>query len=205
MRGCFITLEGIEGVGKSTNLEYVSNLVREAGHDVVMTREPGGTELAERIRDLVLMHSEERVPPAAELLLMFAARAVHLENKILPALADGQWVICDRFTDASYAYQGGGRGADKRFIARLEQDVQGDLRPDLTLLLDADPAIGMKRARERGKVDRFETERNNFFSNVREVYLERARSDPDRIKVIDAAASLDEVRKAIRDEMKSVL
>jgi dTMP kinase len=205
MRGCFITLEGIEGVGKSTNLEYVSNLVREAGHDVVMTREPGGTELAERIRDLVLMHSEERVPPAAELLLMFAARAVHLENKILPALADGQWVICDRFTDASYAYQGGGRGADKRFIARLEQDVQGDLRPDLTLLLDADPAIGMKRARERGEVDRFETERNNFFSNVRELYLERARSDPDRIKVIDAAASLDEVRKAIRDEMKSVL
>jgi dTMP kinase len=136
---------------------------------------------------------------------MFAARAVHLENKILPALADGQWVICDRFTDASYAYQGGGRGADKRFIARLEQDVQGDLRPDLTLLLDADPAIGMKRARERGEVDRFETERNNFFSNVRELYLERARSDPDRIKVIDAAASLDEVRKAIRDEMKSVL
>jgi len=205
MQGCFITLEGIEGVGKSTNLEYVSSLVREAGHDVVITREPGGTELAERIRDLVLMHSEERVPPVTELLLMFAARAVHLENKILPSLANGHWVICDRFTDATYAYQGGGRGADKGFIARLEQDVQGDLRPDLTLLLDADPDIGMKRARERGEADRFETERNNFFINVREAYLDRARSEPDRIKVIDAAASLDEVQKAIREEMKCIL
>jgi dTMP kinase len=205
MQGRFITLEGIEGVGKSTNLDYVSHLLRDAGYDVVITREPGGTELAEQIRELVLMHSEERVPPAAELLLMFAARAVHLENKILPALAEGRWVVCDRFTDATYAYQGGGRGADKTFIARLEQDIQGDLRPDLTLLLDADPAVGLKRARERGEADRFETERNDFFVKVREAYLERARAEPHRIKVIDAAASLDDVQDAIREEMKCIL
>jgi dTMP kinase len=205
MQGRFITLEGIEGVGKSTNLHYLSHLVSDAGHDVVITREPGGTELAEQIRELVLMHSDERMPPAAELLLMFAARAVHLENKILPALAEGQWVICDRFTDATYAYQGGGRGADKALIERLEQDIQGDLRPDLTLLLDANPVVGMKRARERGEADRFETERNDFFVKVREAYLERARAEPHRIKVIDAAASLGDVQDNIREEMKCIL
>jgi dTMP kinase len=205
MQGCFVTLEGIEGVGKSTNIEFVCKLVRDAGHDVIMTREPGGTELAERIRELVLMHSDECVPPVAELLLMFAARAVHLENKIIPALAKGQWVICDRFTDASYAYQGGGRGADRSFIKRLEHDVQGELRPDLTLLLDADPEIGMKRARQRGDADRFETERINFFVAVRDAYLERAQSEPDRIKVIDASASLENVQNAIRKELRDIL
>jgi len=205
MRGSFVTLEGIEGVGKSTNLDYVCELVRDAGHDVIKTREPGGTELAERIRELVLMHSEECVPPIAELLLMFAARAVHLENKIIPALENGQWVVCDRFTDASYAYQGGGRGADRSFIKRLEQDVQGDLRPDMTLLLDADPGIGMKRALQRSEADRFETERNKFFVAVRNAYLERARSEPERIRVIDASTSLAEVQNAIREELRVIL
>jgi len=204
-QGRFITLEGIEGVGKSTNLEYVSALVQEAGHNVIVTREPGGTDLAEKIRDLVLMHSDEAMPPTAELLLMFAARAVHLSNKILPALNSGSWVVCDRFTDATYAYQGGGRGSNMELIAVLEQAVQGALRPELTLLLDADPETGMKRARQRGEADRFETERNRFFASVREAYLERARAEPQRIRVIDATNTLEQVQAAIKDQMRPFL
>jgi dTMP kinase len=197
MKGRFITLEGGEGVGKSTNLDFVADTLRDAGHDVEVTREPGGTPLAERVRSLVVDHAGEPMPADAELLLMFAARSIHIENRIRPALARGTWVVCDRFTDATYAYQGGGRGADRAWIAELERRVQGPLRPDLTLLLDADPEIGLARAGARGAADRFETERLAFFQAVRAAYLERARAEPQRFRVIDASRSLDEVQAAI--------
>ena len=197
VRGCFVTIEGIEGVGKSTNLGVVAELLRDAGCDVVVTREPGGTPLAERIRGLLLDSERGRVPGMAELLLMFAARSSHLESLIKPALARGSWVLCDRFTDASYAYQGGGRGLDTGWIAALEKQVQGELRPDLTLLLDADPEVTRSRREARGVTDRFEAEDAAFFQRVRENYLERAAAEPGRIRLVDAAQPLDEVRKTL--------
>ena len=197
MKGRFITLEGGEGVGKSTNLAFVATLLREAGRTVDVTREPGGTPLAERVRALVVDHADEPMPPAAELLLMFAARSIHLENRIRPALARGAWVVCDRFTDATYAYQGGGRGADPAWIADLERRVQRGLRPDLTLLLDADPGVGLARAEARGAADRFEAERLAFFRDVRALYLARARAEPERFRVIDADRPLGEVQADI--------
>ncbi len=205
MNGKFITLEGIEGVGKSTNLRFVAALLQERGHDVVVTREPGGTPLAERVREILLDHADEAVPPLAELLLMFAGRAIHLENQIRPALKRGCWVVCDRFTDASYAYQGGGRGQSAERIAELEQWVQRDFRPDLTLLLDADPAVGLGRVGRRGESDRFEIERRDFFSRVRETYLARARAEPARMRVIDASLSLEAVQDKIRIEINKIL
>jgi len=205
LSGRFITLEGIEGVGKSTNLEFVADVLRASGREVVVTREPGGTPLAERVRGLLLEHSDEPVPALAELMLMFAARAIHLENHILPALARGNWVVCDRFTDATYAYQGGGRGQAEQRIARLENWVQGDFRPHLTLLLDADPGIGLARASRRGESDRFEIERQEFFARVRAVYLARARSEPQRIRIIDAEQSLSVVQTQITDEINKIL
>ena len=204
MTGRFITLEGIEGVGKSTNLDFVARLLRDRGHEVVVTREPGGTPLAERIREVLLDHADEPVPPLAELLLMFAGRAIHLENRIRPALEQGRWVVCDRFTDATYAYQGGGRGQSARRIGELESWVQGRFRPDLTLLLDADPKVGLARAGRRGESDRFEIERREFFARVREAYLARARSEPGRIRVIDAAQPLESVQAQIRLEITSL-
>ncbi len=197
VRGCFVTIEGIEGVGKSTNLGVVAELLRDAGCDVVVTREPGGTPLAERIRGLLLDSERGSVPGMAELLLMFAARSSHLESLIKPALARGSWVLCDRFTDASYAYQGGGRGLDTAWIAALEKQVQGELRPDLTLLLDADPEVTRSRREARGVTDRFEAEDAAFFQRVRENYLERAAAEPGRIRLVDAAQPLDEVRKTL--------
>lgn len=205
MSGRFITLEGIEGVGKSTNLAFLAGLLEASGHTVRVTREPGGTALAERVRELVLDHADEPMPGLAELLLMFAGRAIHLRNLIEPALARGEWVVCDRFTDATYAYQGGGRGQDTERIASLEQWVQGDLRPDLTVLLDADPAVGLERAGRRGGPDRFETERLEFFGRVRQSYLERARAEPDRIRVIDAGVPLEQVQSKIRLHIKNYL
>ncbi|MGB5542223.1 MAG: dTMP kinase [Gammaproteobacteria bacterium] len=205
MSGRFITLEGIEGVGKSTNLEFVAQLLRAGGREVVITREPGGTPLAERVRALLLDHAEEPVPPLAELMLMFAARAIHLENHILPALASGKWVVCDRFTDATYAYQGGGRGQVEERIAALENWVQGDFRPHLTLLLDADPGIGLARASRRGESDRFEVEREEFFARVRAVYLDRARNDPARVRVIDAGQPLGVVQENITKQINKIL
>ncbi|MGB5589895.1 MAG: dTMP kinase [Gammaproteobacteria bacterium] len=205
MSGRFITLEGIEGVGKSTNLEFVAQLLRAGGREVVITREPGGTPLAERVRALLLDHAEEPVPPLAELMLMFAARAIHLENHILPALASGKWVVCDRFTDATYAYQGGGRGQVEERIAALENWVQGDFRPHLTLLLDADPGIGLARASRRGESDRFEVEREEFFARVRAVYLDRARNDPARVRVIDAGQPLGVVQEHITKQINKIL
>ncbi len=194
----FITLEGGEGVGKTTNMDFIAGLLAEKGIAVVKTREPGGTRLAEKIRQLLLDNQDEAVEPNAELLLMFAARAQHLEHVIKPALARGDWVLCDRFTDATYAYQGGGRGMSMATIAWLEQLVQGDLRPDLTLLLDAPVQTGMMRARQRSAPDRFEQEKQVFFEKVRQSYLMLAERHRQRFVVIDASQPLVEVQQAIK-------
>ncbi|MBK1719473.1 dTMP kinase [Thiocystis violacea] len=199
--GRFITLEGIEGAGKSSQVEPLASCLREQGLEVVTTREPGGSPIAERLRTLLLDPDNAGMSETAELLLMFAARAEHLEKKICPALAAGRWVICDRFTDATYAYQGGGRGVDPARIAVLEDLVQGGLRPDLTLVFDLPPALGLERARSRaGRTDRFESETQRFFEAVRAVYLERARARPQRYRLLDATAPMDEVTRRIRDE-----
>ncbi len=193
----FLTLEGIEGVGKSTQLARLAAALAARGIDAEVTREPGGTPLAEKIRGMLLDHGEESLPPAAELLLMFAARALHLGNRIEPALAAGRWVLCDRFTDATYAYQGGGRRLDVGAIGALENLVQGSRRPDLTLLLDMPVADALLRARRRGGADRFESERAEFFERVRRVYLARAAAEPWRFAVIDAGGTPDEVAGAL--------
>ncbi len=197
-RGKFITIEGGEGVGKSTNIAYVKSLLEEQGIDCIVTREPGGTPLAEEIRDVLLKNREERVVSETELLLMFAARAQHLYQLILPAINEGKWVISDRFTDATYAYQSGGRGVSADKVALLEKFVQKDFKPNITLLLDAPVEVGMTRARERGKLDRFEEERSAFFNKVRKNYLERAKAEPERFKIIDATQSLEQVQNNIR-------
>jgi len=204
-RGKFITLEGIEGVGKSTQLEHVADLIRAAGNSVICTREPGGTPLAEDIRDLLLTPSDEQVPPSGELLLMFAARAVHLENLIRPALERGDWVVCDRFTDATYAYQGFGRGMARAEIGMLERLVQGELRPDLTILLDTPVEVGLARARKRGEPDRFESEKAEFFDRVRCGYLEIAAAEPDRVRVVDAAVPIAEVNLVVATLLEKIL
>jgi dTMP kinase len=204
--GRFLTIEGIEGVGKSTQVARLSAALADRNIAHVVTREPGGTALAEKIRDLVLSPREETLPPAAELLLMFAARAVHIANHIEPALSAGRWVVCDRFTDATFAYQGAGRGMSQADIRYLETLVQGARRPDLTLLLDVPVGIGLERSRRRdaGRTrDRFERERADFFERVRGGYLERARAEPDRMIVIDAAASMDEVTARIMQVLES--
>lgn len=196
-RGHFITLEGIEGVGKTTNLQFVADYLRDRGTDVVVTREPGGVPLAERIRQVLLDAGEGPVPATTEVLLMFAARAAHLEQKIRPALESGCWVICDRFTDATYAYQGGGRGLSPRVIAVLENLVQGDFRPDLTILLDAAWEATRARRATRGISDRFEREDGAFFQRVRAGYLQCAASEPRRIRVVDAALPLQQVQARV--------
>lgn len=193
----FITLEGPEGAGKSTNREYLAQRLREQGVTVCLTREPGGTPLAERIRELLLSPSEEPMAADTELLLVFAARAQHLQQVIKPALARGEWVLCDRFTDATYAYQGGGRGLSSARIAELERFVQGDLRPDLTLVFDLPVDVGLARAAARGRLDRFEQEQQGFFESVRTTYLRRASAAPERYRILDAAQSLEDVQAAI--------
>lgn len=193
-RGKFITLEGGEGVGKTTSLEHVCERLREWNLDVVSTREPGGTPVGERLRDILLERGEVTVPDDCELLLIFAARAAHLSEVIRPCLARGSWVVCDRFTDATYAYQGGGRGIPESRIAPLEQWVHGDLEPDLTLLFDAAPETGLARARSRGDADRFETEARGFYERVRATYLDRARKHPQRFRVIPAESDIPTVR-----------
>ena len=198
--GRFLTIEGIEGVGKTTQVARLSAALESRGIAHVVTREPGGTPLAERIREIVLNAREEALPPVAELLLMFAARSVHLTNHVEPNLRAGRWVICDRFTDATYAYQGGGRRLSMDAIRQLETMVQGARRPDLTLLLDAPVEHALRRARQRNPdaaADRFESERAEFFERVREVYLARARSEPQRIAAIDASQSADLVAARI--------
>lgn len=204
-RGKFITLEGGEGVGKSTNLRFITDWLKEQGIKFVQTREPGGTPLAEELRELLLSNREEAVDPTAELLMVFAARAQHLARVIQPALDRGEWVICDRFTDATYAYQGGGRELDRGLIAQLEQTVQGDLRPDRVLLLDLDPEIGLARAASTGAADRFESEQRHFFERVRAAYLQRADADPARYAIIDASKSIDQVQQQLASELTELL
>jgi dTMP kinase len=204
-RGKFITLEGGEGVGKTTNLNFIKVHLQRQNLHITVTREPGGTQLAEKIRQLVLDADSEAIAESSELLLMFAARAQHIKHVIEPALAQGHWVLCDRFTDATYAYQGGGRGVSLATISWLEQLVQGDLRPDLTLLLDAPIEIGMERAQKRGAFDRFEAEKQSFFNKVREMYLSRAAEQPNRIKIISANQSLADVQKDIIEVLQTVI
>lgn len=200
-KGMFITLEGGEGAGKSTQMAFVQQRLQQhlhkTGKILHVTREPGGTGLSEKIRDLLLDHRQTAMDSDTELLLMFAARAQHLAQLIRPALDSGEWVLCDRFTDATYAYQGGGRGIDMARIAVLEDWVQGELRPDLTLLLDLPIEVGMARAGERGELDRFEREQQAFFERVRQTYRDRAANEPDRYRIIDASQDIEQVQRDI--------
>ena len=205
LRGKFLTVEGTEGVGKSTNLAFIHTWLQSQGVDVVVTREPGGTPLAEQIRELLLAKRDESVDETAELLLVFAARAQHIAQVIKPALARGAWVLSDRFTDATYAYQGGGRGLSTQTILQLENLVQGDLRPDLTLILDIDVELGLNRARQRGELDRFESETIGFFERVRSAYRERAEQSPERYSLVNAGQDLASVQADISAILKATL
>lgn len=204
-QGCFITVEGTEGVGKTTNIAWIRQCLQSHGIEPVLTREPGGTELAEQIRELLLSPRAETMAEMTELLLVFAARAQHLAQKIEPALQRGQWVLCDRFTDATYAYQGGGRCLSKQTISSLEELVQGRRRPDLVLVLDIEPELGLQRAQQRSEPDRFEQETLAFFRRVRAAYLERAQQHPDKYLLIDASRSLPEVQQQIQQGLESFL
>lgn len=204
-RGLFITFEGTEGVGKSTQLRTAADTLEALGVDCVVTREPGGTPMAEAIRELLLTPRDEPVNDITELLLMFAARAQHLHTRILPELNAGRWVLCDRFTDATFAYQGGGRGVPEERIALLEQLVQGELRPDRIVLLDAPVETGMTRARHRGELDRFEQEAVDFFQRIRATYLRRAHADPARYQIVDAARDLEVVTAEVAEHIKALV
>lgn len=205
MQGKFITVEGSEGVGKSSNLAFIETYLTNVGINVLRTREPGGTPLGEAVRELLLDARQSAMCDDTELLLMFAARAQHLAEVIRPAIAAGQWVLCDRFTDATYAYQGGGRGVPMERIGILEDWVQGELRPDYTLLLDMPVAAGLERAGARSEPDRFEQEQQAFFERVRETYLSRAKAEPNRFHIIDASPSLDKVQAQITSILKLIL
>ncbi|MEL0169561.1 MAG: dTMP kinase [Pseudomonadaceae bacterium] len=205
MSGVFVTLEGPEGAGKSTNLAYIAEALKAEGCEPLLTREPGGTPIAERVRGILLEHHEEPMDPDAELLLVFAARAQHLSQVIRPALAQGRVVISDRFTDATYAYQGGGRGIDAARIAALESWTQGELRPDLTLVLDVPVDVGMARARARSALDRFESEQRAFFDGVRSTYLQRAAENPERYRVVDASGELEQVQRDLQPVIELIL
>ncbi len=204
-RGLFITFEGTEGVGKSTQLRTAADTLEALGIDCVVTREPGGTPMAEAIRELLLTPRDEPVNDITELLLMFAARAQHLHTRILPELNAGRWVLCDRFTDATFAYQGGGRGVPEERIALLEQLVQGEVRPDRIVLLDAPVETGMTRARHRGELDRFEQEAVDFFQRIRATYLRRAHGDPVRYQIVDAARDLDVVTADVAERIRTLV
>ena len=195
--GCFITIEGVEGVGKTTNIEFIAEYLSLRGRAPLLTREPGGTDIAEKIRELLLNKSDEALNDDAELLLVFAARAQHLSRVIQPAISHGEWVVCDRFTDATYAYQGGGRGLSEERITQLENWVQGELRPDFTLLLDLPVEIGLERAGQRSAPDRFESERIDFFERVRAAYLKRAAQYPNQFKIVDASQSIEGVQRQL--------
>ena len=197
MAGRFITAEGSEGAGKTTQLAFMRDFLERQGYPVTLTREPGGTGLGEELRSLLLAHRDDGMALTTETLLMFAARAEHLDRVIRPALEEGHWVLCDRFTDTTYAYQGGGRGLPIAQIAILENWVQGDLRPDLTLLLDLPVAVGLARAGKRGMADRFERETVEFFERVRTTYRDRAQRHPDRYRIVDAAQPIAIVRAEV--------
>ena len=204
-KGLFITLEGIEGAGKSTVVDFIEDFLTKEGHDVIKTREPGGTVIGEQIREILLKNENYTLTYDTELLLVFSARAQHIQEVILPTLSSGKIILCDRFTDASYAYQGGGRGIDESRINLLEKWVQGDLRPNLTLLFDLDVSIGMQRTKKRSDADRFEREEINFFEKVRNTYLERAKKEPQRFRIINAASSLENVKEQIVTILKDFL
>lgn len=199
MQGKFITIEGGEGVGKTTNMEFIENYLLSKNIKLIVTREPGGTELGETLREIMLDPEQDKICSDSELMLMFAARAQHLSQKIIPALNDGYWVLCDRFTDATYAYQGGGRGIALSRIKTLETWVQGQLRPDLTILFDMPVELGMSRAASRSAPDRFEKEKLDFFERVRTTYRERAQLNSTRYKIVDASKNLPEVQIQISE------
>ena len=203
--GLFITVEGIEGVGKTTNIDFIADWLKGNAIDFIATREPGGTPLAEEIRELILSPREEAVADSAELLLVFAARAQHLSQRIRPALQAGQWVLCDRFTDATYAYQGGGRGLSMDTIAALENLVQENFRPDAVILLDVPVEVGLARASARSALDRIEKEQADFFEKVRQTYLDRAWAAPERYHLVDASQDLPGVRDQLQAVMERIL
>jgi dTMP kinase len=204
-RGRFITVEGIEGAGKSTQMDVIGEFLGARNIPVVMTREPGGTPLGEAVRELLLNPDNRGMATDAELLLVFAARAEHLHEVIRPALESGDWVLSDRFTDATYAYQGGGRGIAQARIGALEEWVQGSLRPDLTLLLDVPVEAGMARIAKRGQPDRFERENREFFQRIRDNYLQRATAEPRRFRRIDAGAPLEQVSREVLEAIGALL
>ena len=204
-QGLFITLEGVEGAGKSTLMDFVTELFNKAGHSVIQTREPGGTKTGEQVRDILLDSNNVGLTNDTELLLMFAARAQHIQEVIRPGLEAGKIVICDRFTDASYAYQGGGRGIDQKRIKQLEDWVQQGLKPDITLLFDLDVEIGLRRAGKRSEADRFEQEEISFFERIRSCYLERANNEPERFQIIDSAKTFDNVKQQIQAILQGYL
>ncbi len=202
-KGQFITLEGIEGAGKSTMVNFIAEQLRNAGSDIVVTREPGGTRIGEQLREILLDKNNEQLCDDAELMIIFAARAQHLKQVIEPALTSGKHVLCDRFTDASYAYQGGGRGINQQRIAQLEDWVQQGISPDLTLLFDLDVDTGLRRANKRGEADRFEQEQVDFFERVRQCYLDRAHAEPDRFSIIDSGDTIERVKEQIVDVLQA--
>jgi dTMP kinase len=204
-RGMFITVEGVEGVGKSTNIDFIAERISAAGFEVLRSREPGGTPMAERIRGMLLEHGEEPLPDLVELLLFFASRTLNIENVIRPALASGTWVLCDRFTDSSRAYQGAGRGQGIDRVNILADWSHGDLNPDLTVLLDAPAEVGMHRAKNRGATDRLESEQMSFYTRVREQYLALAKGEPERFAVIDASLPLADVQGQIGTVIDTLL
>ncbi len=209
-QGQFITLEGTEGGGKSTNLRFIESFLTEQGIDVVVTREPGGTDIGEAVRAILLNNDFSAMCDDAELLLMFAARAQHIQEKIQPALAAGKWVISDRFTDATYAYQGGARGVDLQRIAQIEQWVQQGFQPNLTFIFDLPVTEGMARVQQRHQqtgqvIDRFEQEKQAFFERVRQAYLDRAKQAPARYHILDASQPLTSVQHAIKARLQRVL
>ncbi len=197
-KGKFITIDGIEGAGKSTQIDFICDYLSNKGVNVILTREPGGTELGEKIRELLLSSETKSMHSDTELMMMFAARNEHIHSKIMPALAQGDWILSDRFTDASYAYQGGGRGLDIKRIAQLERWVLQDFSPDMTLLLDVPVELGMSRVESRGKKDRIELEDMDFFNRVREAYIDRSKQFPDRIKLIDSSQTVEHTKQQIK-------
>lgn len=204
-QGLFITFEGVEGAGKTTNIEYIAEKIEAAGHEILLTREPGGTELSEAIRELLISKDYPEMHVDTELLLMFAARSEHLNKKIIPAINAGKWVLCDRFTDATFAYQGGGRGISETTISTLENLVQGSLRPDYTFLFDLNAEVGLARARNRGETDRFEQQHIDFFNRVRAKYLAMADSEPQRYRTVNAEYDLATVQNQINQLLTEII
>lgn len=204
-KGLFITFEGVEGAGKTTNISYIATQIRNAGHQILLTREPGGTTIGEAIREILISTELPEMHHQTELLLMFAARSEHIHRKIIPALEQGIWVLCDRFTDASYAYQGAGRGIDQEKIQILESMVQGPLRPDITFLFDLEANIGLSRAQIRGETDRFEQQHIDFFNRVRSQYLLMAEAEPERFRLIEAQHDIKTVQQQISHELESII